>query len=153
MRKASIIDSMDDRIVNVRHRSQRPGYEILITRSRLQRSGEWVKSCINEPAEKTVIVSNPKVFSLYGETVRKSLKAAGFDVSVWLMKDGERYKNLRSLESALKFFSSERVSRNDVVVALGGGVVGWLRFRKKTSSTKQVGRGGSYAELSDEHLR
>ena len=42
------------------------------------------------------------------------------------MKDGERHKNLRSLESAFNFFSEMRLTRTDAVVALGGGVVGDL---------------------------
>jgi 3-dehydroquinate synthase len=40
------------------------------------------------------------------------------------MANGERFKNIRSLERILKFMISERLERNDVVMALGGGVVG-----------------------------
>ena len=45
---------------------------------------------------------------------------------VFLMGDGERYKNLRSLEQALGFIGDSRLTRSDAVVALGGGVVGDL---------------------------
>jgi 3-dehydroquinate synthase len=47
-------------------------------------------------------------------------------MSVWLMKDGERHKNLASLNGALKHLAEERLTRDDVVIALGGGVVGDL---------------------------
>jgi len=54
------------------------------------------------------------------------LRAADFEVSAWLMKDGEQYKSFRSLEDALKFLSRSGFERSDAVVALGGGVVGDL---------------------------
>ena len=40
------------------------------------------------------------------------------------MGDGERFKSLGTLAKALAFFSETGLERNDVVVALGGGVVG-----------------------------
>jgi 3-dehydroquinate synthetase len=42
------------------------------------------------------------------------------------MNDGERHKNLRTLERALEFFSLSGLERSDAVIALGGGVVGDL---------------------------
>jgi 3-dehydroquinate synthase len=42
------------------------------------------------------------------------------------MKDGEQHKSMRSLEQALRFFSEAGLERNDVAIALGGGVVGDL---------------------------
>ena len=42
------------------------------------------------------------------------------------MKDGERHKDLRSLEKVLEFLGQNRLSRADAVIALGGGVVGDL---------------------------
>jgi 3-dehydroquinate synthase len=72
------------------------------------------------------IVSNERVFSLYGREVRRSLKSAGFSVHEWLMPEGERYKSFRSLEKAVMFLSENRFERDDLVLALGGGVVGDL---------------------------
>ena len=42
------------------------------------------------------------------------------------MKDGERHKNISSLEELLQELSERRLTRDDLVVALGGGVVGDL---------------------------
>ena len=75
---------------------------------------------------KAVIVSNAKVFALYGETVMRTLKKAGFDVRHTLIRDGERFKSLRTLEKTLSYFGENGLSRTDLVVALGGGVVGDL---------------------------
>jgi 3-dehydroquinate synthase len=102
------------------------GYEIKIGHDFLDDCGDWAKNCLPEKAGKIAVVSNPKIFRLYGEAVKKSLENGGFEVSIWLMKDGERHKNFRSLETALRFFSENRLKRTDAVVALGGGVVGDL---------------------------
>ncbi|MDQ3800225.1 MAG: 3-dehydroquinate synthase [Acidobacteriota bacterium] len=101
-------------------------YEIEIGRDLLNGCGEWAKKCLSEKARKIVVVSNPKIFRLYGEAAKNSLEKSGFEVSVWLMKDGERHKSFRSLEAALRFFSEIKLKRTDAVVALGGGVVGDL---------------------------
>lgn len=75
---------------------------------------------------RVAIISNPRVFDLYGREVVRSLKAAGFKPLEWLMPEGERYKSFRSLEKAVTFLSENRLERDDLVLALGGGVVGDL---------------------------
>jgi 3-dehydroquinate synthase len=101
-------------------------YEIKIGHDLLDDCGDWAKSCLPEKTRKIAVVSNPKIFGLYGEKVVNSLEISGFEVSVWLMKDGERHKNFRSLETSLRFFGEIKLKRTDAVVALGGGVVGDL---------------------------
>ncbi|HEX9959737.1 MAG TPA: 3-dehydroquinate synthase [Pyrinomonadaceae bacterium] len=101
-------------------------YEIKIGHDLLNDCGNWAKSRLPEKTRKIAVVSNSKIFRLYGEAVVNSLENSGFEVSVWLMKDGERHKNFRSLETALRFFSEIKLKRTDAVVALGGGVVGDL---------------------------
>jgi 3-dehydroquinate synthase len=72
------------------------------------------------------IISNQRVFDLYGRDVKRSLRTAGFQTHEWLMPEGERYKSFRSLEKAVTFLSENRFERDDLVLALGGGVVGDL---------------------------
>jgi 3-dehydroquinate synthase len=72
------------------------------------------------------IISNERVFDLYGRDVKRSLKSAGFTTLEWLMPEGERYKSFGSLEKAVIFLSDNRFERDDLVLALGGGVVGDL---------------------------
>ena len=112
--------------VSVRLRNNSHAYEIKIGHDLLKTSGDWARRSLSEKTSRIVIVSNPKVFRHYGEKVQKSLEESGFEVFVHLMKDGERHKNLRSLESLLRFISENRLARTDAVVALGGGVVGDL---------------------------
>lgn len=99
-------------------------YEILF--GELNQSGGWAKECLPEATKKVVIVSNKKVFGLYGEILKKSLRDFDFEVFEYLIGDGEKYKNFRVLEKTLAFFSEKKLARTDAVVALGGGVVGDL---------------------------
>lgn len=101
-------------------------YEIKIGHDLLKNCGEWARNCLPEKTKKIALISNPKVFGLYGEIVETNLKRNGFQTFVWLMKDGERYKNLKSLEQSLDFLSENKFTRTDAVIALGGGVVGDL---------------------------
>lgn len=110
--------------INISETSSR--YEITIGRDLLQNCGDWAKNCLNGSARKIVLVSNAKIFRLYGEKTVNALKQTGFEVFVFLMKDGERYKNFRVLEKLLEFFSENKLTRSDAVIALGGGVVGDL---------------------------
>ena len=115
-----------NKTVSIDFQYPRSGYAIEIRRDLLSDSGEWAKKCIGRKAGKAALLSNALVFGLYGEVVKKSLERAGFDVFVCLIGDGERFKSFRTLQKALDAFSENRLSRTDVVVALGGGVVGDL---------------------------
>lgn len=101
-------------------------YEIRIGRGLLADTGSWSRAALPAAVRRVLVVSNPTVFKLYGDQVITSLSSAGFEVFSFLMKDGERYKNIRSLESCLAELSHNGISRTDALVALGGGVVGDL---------------------------
>jgi 3-dehydroquinate synthase len=79
-----------------------------------------------EAPRRVGIISNQRVFDLYGRDVQRSLKTAGFKTLEWLMPEGERYKSFPILEKAVNFLSENRFERDDLVLALGGGVVGDL---------------------------
>jgi 3-dehydroquinate synthase len=83
-------------------------------------------SLIPFKSRRLAIISNERVFDLYGREVVRSLKSAGFKILTWLMGEGERYKSFRELEKAVTFLSENRFERDDLVLALGGGVVGDL---------------------------
>jgi 3-dehydroquinate synthase len=112
--------------VRVRLARREEDYRITIGRGLLAGLGEHARQTLSPSARRVAVVSNPKVFKLYGKTTLASLARAGFAVSHWLMNDGERHKSFRTLESALGFLSESKLERTDAVVALGGGVVGDL---------------------------
>lgn len=101
-------------------------YEIVIGDDLLPQCGEWARRCLENEPGKIVVLSNPRVFGLYGKQAGESLRSAGYHVSHFLMSDGERFKTLREAETALGFFAEKELTRTDAVLALGGGVVGDL---------------------------
>src|SRR5688572_3735312 len=96
---------MKPRSLQIKFTRQASGYKIVIGHNLLDQAGPWARKCLGSEAAKAVIVSNPVVYRLYGRKVEKSLLAAGFTVSHFLMKDGERHKDFGSTESALKAFA------------------------------------------------
>ena len=114
------------RNINLDLPKQNSKYEIVIGAEILSLAGESARTHLDKNVRRVAVVSNRKVFNLYGETVKHSLENAGFEVFVFLMGDGEKYKSLRSVEKALRFFGEKNLKRTDAVVAFGGGVVGDL---------------------------
>lgn len=87
-------------------------------------AGRWASNCLDGKIGKALIVSNRRVFNLYGKDLETALRSAGFATSVHLIGDGERFKNLKTLDAILRTLGRNRFSRTDAIVALGGGVVG-----------------------------
>ena len=117
---------MNSKQITVELQNDSHEYQIEIGHDSLKTSGGWARRILSPKTQKIALISNEKVFSLYGETVENSFEDQDFEVRVFLMKDGERYKNFRTVEQTLKFFSENNIARTDAVVALGGGVVGDL---------------------------
>ena len=76
--------------------------------------------------KKVCIISESTVFPLYGETLQKSLAEAGFSVVSFVFPAGEEQKNAATYLDALNFLAENKLTRTDLIVALGGGVVGDL---------------------------
>lgn len=99
-------------------------YEIIIAADLLGKAGELIAS--RTGINKVLLVSNPLVFSLYGEKVAGSLRGNGFEVATALMPDGESYKNIKEAMKIIDRAVSCGIERSSLIVALGGGVVGDL---------------------------
>ena len=72
------------------------------------------------------VISDDTVFPLYGETACASLRDAGFRVVHYVIPSGESAKNLTTYGEVLTFLAENRLTRTDLLAALGGGVVGDL---------------------------
>jgi 3-dehydroquinate synthase len=101
-------------------------YDITIAEGALTQAGEITRAALGQKTRRVAIISNAKVFDLYGKAVEKSLKQAGFTVLTHLIGDGERAKSIRTAERAWGFLIANRFERNDGIVALSGGVGGDL---------------------------
>jgi 3-dehydroquinate synthase len=73
-----------------------------------------------------IIISDENVFSLYGSKVERILKGAGFAVNSFVVPAGEETKSMDYATKIYDFLVEHRAERDDIIVALGGGMVGDL---------------------------
>ena len=99
-------------------------YDIHIGSGLLSRIGAYAREL--GKVERICIISESTVWPLYGETVKASLEKAGFCVVSFVFPAGEESKNGQTFLEALNFLAENKLTRTDLVVALGGGVVGDL---------------------------
>jgi len=99
-------------------------YEILIGAGLLPTLGARVRNL--GKAAKVCIVSETNVWPLYGEIAKSSLESAGLDVVSFVFPAGEASKNGITFLNLLNVLAENRLTRTDMIVALGGGVVGDL---------------------------
>lgn len=98
------------------------GYDVRIGEGLLEKAGEEIASVI--PACKAGVITDDTVMNLYGEKLKDCLIKSGFSVEIFSFPAGEKQKNMQTLGSILNWLGKNEISRGDVVVALGGGVVG-----------------------------
>jgi len=99
-------------------------YNVHISSGLLAVCGDKIKECCG--GSKAVIVTDDIVNNLYANTVEDSLKSAGYTVIRFVFKNGEHSKNTDNYLALLQVLSGENLTRSDVIIALGGGVVGDL---------------------------
>ena len=97
-------------------------YEILIDADVLCQSGKHIREVSG--AKKALIISDSNVYPLYGEKVKASLEREGFEVGLFVFSAGEASKNLDTVSDMIRAMCENELSRNDIAVALGGGVTG-----------------------------
>ena len=91
-------------------------YPILIEDNLFSNPYEYISKYTK--AQRFLVVTNEKVYSLYG-------KAFEHDNSAFIiLPDGEEYKNLEVLSSILDKAIALNIERKDAIIALGGGVIG-----------------------------
>ncbi|MEA5535611.1 3-dehydroquinate synthase [Crocosphaera sp. XPORK-15E] len=109
-------------------------YEIAIAAGSLPSLGHSLASL--NLGQKILVVSNPDIFTYYGEVVVNSLKKAGFEVFTHFIPAGETHKTLDSIAQIYDTALKHRLERSSTLLALGGGVIGdmtgfaaatWLR--------------------------
>ena len=97
-------------------------YDILINKGGLSNIGQALKERF-KPCT-IAILSDDKVFPLYGKVVADALKAAGFSTVSHVIPNGEQSKTLAGVTAFIDRMVQAQVTRTDMVLALGGGVVG-----------------------------
>jgi 3-dehydroquinate synthase len=78
------------------------------------------------PGVRTAIVTDRTVAKHWLEPAERSLSEAGIPTSRIIVEEGEVSKTYAGLEKVSEALIAARIERNDLVIALGGGVVGDL---------------------------
>ena len=116
-------------------------YEVLIGEKTVPQMAKYVKKVV-KPC-KALIISDDIVYEKYGAEVEKSFASEGFDVSKIIVKNGESSKSIANFEQILEYLADNNFSRSDLVIALGGGVIGDL----SGFSAAAYGRGMPYIQI------
>ena len=97
-------------------------YKVLIENGLLDFAGKLLKQ-IKAPC-KAIIVSDKTVSNLYANRLINSLKANGYAPLLFVFDDGEKSKNLITVNKIYNFLYENNVKRSDIIISLGGGVCG-----------------------------
>ena len=97
-------------------------YPIFIENGIIKKSGEHISQIFS--GQKIMIVSDDNVFPLYGQQVMDSLK--DYECHSLVLPHGEPTKNFQSLPKIYTAMLDAKLTRSDLVIALGGGVIGDL---------------------------
>ncbi|MDV2968208.1 3-dehydroquinate synthase [Nitratireductor aquimarinus] len=99
-------------------------YDILIGPGLLQSAGEEIARRL--PGVRAAIVTDSNVAEGHLATLQAGLEAAGIEANAITVAPGERSKRFATLEEVVSGILDARLERGDIVIPLGGGVVGDL---------------------------
>ena len=97
-------------------------YNILIKHGILNKAGKLIKKLLK--GERVLIVTDDIVGRLYAGKIIKSLEKENIIVSVCILRNGEANKNIEGISNIYFDLAQNELSRKDMIIALGGGVVG-----------------------------
>ena len=98
-------------------------YSIYIENNILKDTGSYIEKVYS--GKKIMIISDDNVFPLYGDTIVKTL-GDKYEVHSLILPHGEPTKSFQSLPKIYSALLEARFSRSDLIIALGGGVIGDL---------------------------
>ncbi len=99
-------------------------YDVEIGPGLLAKSGERIAPLLKRP--RVAVLTDETVAGMHLDALRDGLASAGVGMSALALPAGEATKSWPHFERAVEWLLAEKVERNDIVVALGGGVIGDL---------------------------
>jgi 3-dehydroquinate synthase len=99
-------------------------YDIVIGRGMIASLGARITAL--RPGAKTIIVTDENVARHHLGALEASLAGAGVSASRIIVPVGEGSKSFRGFEQVCEAIIAARIERGDLVIALGGGVIGDL---------------------------
>ncbi len=108
-------------ILNVKYNNS-PCYDIVFESS-FDSLGEQIEK-IGFAGRKIAIITDTNVEKLYADAVKEALKDMASTLIIYAIPAGEENKNLNEINKIYAVLIENRFDRHDLIVALGGGVVG-----------------------------
>lgn len=106
------------------HEKETPIYDIVIEQN-YEKLGEEIQK-LHSSGRKLCIVTDRTVGDYYAEQVKELLLPYAKTVEVFTFPTGEANKNLKTVQQLYEFLVLHQFERKDLLLALGGGVVGDL---------------------------
>lgn len=112
-------------VLDVSVPTEDPGYPVIIGPAVLERLSAVLRE--RTPlAKRVAVIADDRVKGLYGARIEAGLVEAGFEVHGFAFPEGEASKSVAQMVDLVGALLGAGLGRNDVVVALGGGVTGDL---------------------------
>ena len=99
-------------------------YQIIIEKGLINRVSEEISRVYK--GKKIFIITDDNVNKYYGGKISEELKKNGFEVNLLSLKPGEETKNFNTLPIVYDELLDFNLTRSDLIIALGGGVIGDL---------------------------
>ncbi|MEP2891059.1 3-dehydroquinate synthase [Tateyamaria sp.] len=99
-------------------------YDVVIGPGLLAQAGALISPMLPRP--RVAIVTETRVAALHLDALRAGLAAAGIQSEALALPPGETTKSWTHLEQVSEWLLDQKIERRDVVIALGGGVIGDL---------------------------
>lgn len=99
-------------------------YDVLIGPDLLADAGQHIAPLLTRP--RVTVITDETVGALHLDSLARGLAASGITMEALHLPPGESTKSWAALERCVDWLLDQKVERRDVVVALGGGVIGDL---------------------------
>ncbi len=99
-------------------------YDVILDSGILSDAGTYISPYAKNGY--AAIVTDDTVDALYASLLESSLKKSGIRTVKFVIPHGEQSKNAESYINLLEFLAENHLTRSDLIIALGGGVVGDL---------------------------
>jgi len=103
---------------------QENSYDIFIEKGILSLLGEKIKSIYN--GGKIFVITDRNVNKHYGDKLKDSLEKAGFVTKFMVLEPGEETKSFNTLPRIYNELLDFKITRKDLILTFGGGVIGDL---------------------------
>lgn len=99
-------------------------YDILIEKNLRSNISKYIKEVFS--GNKIAVITDDNLEPLYGEQLKKNLESSGFEIKFIVIKAGEKSKSFSSLLPIYEKLLDFKLTRSDLILTFGGGVVGDL---------------------------